>query len=70
MSIGKVDVLTIILNPEVACLVECLDDDVEARILLDDLVSVFIRVKAVHEDLGRVGGVLSRNKIYLTVRTR
>ena len=71
MSTGNVDDLTILLNPEVTCLVECLDDDVEARILLDDLVSVFIIcVKAVHEDQGRVGGVLSRNKIYLTDRTR
>ena len=42
----------------------------QARILLDDLVSIFIRVKAIHEDQARVGGVLSMNKIYLTVRTR
>ena len=42
----------------------------QARILLDDLVSIFIRVKAVCEDRARVGGVLSRNKIYLTVRSR
>ena len=62
MSTGNVDDLTILLNPEVTCLVECLDDDVEARILLDDLVSVFIHVKAVHEDQGRVGRVLSRTK--------
>ena len=32
--------------------------DVEARVLPDDLVSVLVRVEAVHEDQGDVGGVL------------
>ena len=30
----------------------------QARVLPDDLVSVLVRVEAVHEDQGHVGGIL------------
>ena len=41
-----------------ARLVEGRDGNVEAGVLPDDLVCVLVRVEAVHEDQGDVGGVL------------
>ena len=55
-------------DPGVAALVECPDGDVEARVLPDDLVSVLVRVEAVHEDQGHVGGVLLVEELYLLHR--
>ena len=36
-------------------LVECPHEDVEARVLPDDLVGVLVHVESVHEDQGRIG---------------
>ena len=49
----------------VARLVEGGDGDVEAGILPDDLHGVLVRVEAVHEDEGHVGGVLLVEELYL-----
>ena len=46
------------VDARVAGLVEGGDGDVEAGVLPDDLVSVLVRVEAVHEDQRHVGGVL------------
>ena len=52
----------------VAGLVEGGDGDVEAGVLPDDLVSVLVRVEAVHEDEGHVGVVLLVEVFYLLHR--
>ena len=52
----------------VARLVEGRDGDVEAGILPDDLVSVLVRVEAVHEDQGHIGGVLLVEELNLLHR--
>ena len=57
-----------LVYPGVSGLVKCVDADIEARVLPDDLVSVLVRVEAVHEDKGHVGGVLLVEELYLLHR--
>ena len=52
----------------VAALVEGADGDVEAGVLPDDLHGVLVRVEAVHEDEGHVGGILLVKVLYLLHR--
>ena len=54
-----------LVYPGISGLVECVDADIEARVLPDDLVSVLVCVKAVHENQGHVGGVLLVEELYL-----
>ena len=49
-------------------MVECVDADIEARVLPDDLVSVLVCVEAVHEDQGHVGRVLLVEELNLLHR--
>ena len=55
----------LLVYSRIAALVECPDGDVEARVLPDDLVGVLVRVEAVHEDQGHVGGILLVEKLNL-----
>ena len=47
-----------LVYPGISGLVKSVDTDIEARVLPDDLVSVLVRVEAVHEDQRHIGGVL------------
>ena len=57
-----------LVYPWVSGLVKCMDADIEAGVLSDDLVRVLVRVEAVHEDQGHVGRVLLVEELYLLHR--
>ena len=57
-----------LVYPWVSGLVKGVDADVKAGVLPDDLVSVLVRVEAVHEDQGHVGRVLLVEELYLLHR--